>query len=109
MTGKLIDATTALHCPHGGRISAASGSSAVRVDGRQARTAADVFTVIGCPLMINGHRDPCLTVRWNPPSQAVLVDGVPLLLDSTDGQCFGADLVPRGRPVVRGGSEVSSR
>ncbi|TDC88602.1 hypothetical protein E1161_23505 [Saccharopolyspora aridisoli] len=109
MTGNLIDATTGLQCPHGGRIVTANSSSTVLVDGRAVRTASDAFTVVGCPLVIDSTRDPCLTVRWNPPSQAVLVDGVPVLLDSTDGQCFGANLVPRGRPVARGGSGVSCR
>ncbi|MER7082367.1 hypothetical protein SAMN02982929_02412 [Saccharopolyspora kobensis] len=107
--GNFIHASTALHCPHGGPVVAASAAAAVRVDGQPVRTAGDVFAVRGCPHVARGRPDPCLTVRWSPPRDAVLIDGVPVLLDSTDGQCFGADLLPRGRPVARtGGQEVSS-
>lgn len=107
--GNVINATSALHCPHGGRIVTATASSAVRVDGQAVRTERDVFAVQGCPHRLSAKPDPCLTVRWSPPREAVLVDGVPVLLDSTDGQCFGADLLPRGRPIARAGEGVRCR
>lgn len=109
MTGNVINATSMLHCPHGGRIVTASASSAVRVDGQAVRTAEDVFAVLGCPHRVAGKPDPCLTVRWSPPREAVRIDGVPVLLDSTEGLCVGADLLPRGRPLMRTGEGVRCR
>jgi hypothetical protein len=100
-SGNLVNATTTLRCQHGGRIIAAAASGAVRVDGQAVRTAGDVFTVRGCPRTVDGTPDPCITVRWSPERDSVLVDGVPVLLDSTDGQCFSAVLRPQGRPTAR--------
>lgn len=107
--GNVINATSALACPHGGPIVTAATSSAVRVDGQAVRTERDSFAVQGCPHSVDAKPDPCLTVRWSPPRGSVRVDGDPVLLDSTDGQCFGADLLPRGNPVVRTAEGVRCR
>jgi hypothetical protein len=109
LTGNLINAASTLTCPHGGRIVTAAGSSAVRSDGQAVRTERDVFAVQGCPHRVAAKPDPCLAVRWSPPGEPVRVDGVAVLTDTTDGQCFGADLLPRGRPLVRTAQGVRCR
>ncbi|WP_243788586.1 hypothetical protein [Saccharopolyspora gloriosae] len=98
-SGYLVNAATTLHCPHGGRVLAAAASASVRADGQPVRTTGDTFAVVGCPRTAGG--DPCVSVRWTPDRDAVRIDGVPVLLDSTDGQCFSADLRPQGAPVSR--------
>ncbi|MFD4032534.1 hypothetical protein ACFWVP_18925 [Streptomyces sp. NPDC058637] len=98
--GTIVNAAASLHCPHGGRASAASAHAAVRLDGLPVHTASDTFVVTGCPHTVDGVPHPCATVRWSPHADGVRVDGVPVLLHTTEAQCFGAALVPQGPPVV---------
>ena len=98
--GNLVTAATAVHCPHGGRILAATAAASIRADGQAVRTTGEAYAVHGCPHLAR----PCRTARFTPRPDALLVDGVPALLDDTAGQCFSADLRPQGPPVFRGDS-----
>lgn len=101
MSGNLVNSGSAISCPHGGRVAPASvPSSGVRIDGLPVPTATDVFTVSGCRHMIDRVPHPCVTVRWTPDRDSVLIDGAPVLLHSTSALCFSAALVPQGPPVV---------
>ncbi|MGW3431527.1 hypothetical protein ACWDHW_26790 [Streptomyces melanosporofaciens] len=100
-SGNLVSHTAVISCPHGGRVRAASVPlSGVRLDGQPMPSADDVFTVVGCPHTVDRVPLPCTTVRWTPDRDAVLIDGVPVLLDTSSAQCFSAGLVPQGPPVV---------
>jgi hypothetical protein len=99
-SGNLVGGGAAISCPHGGRASAASAQTGVRLDGLPVPTGADAFTVSGCPHTVDRVPHPCTTIRWSPGSDSVLVDGAPVLLDTTHALCFTAALVPQGRPLV---------
>lgn len=101
MSGNLVNSGSVISCPHGGRVApACAPSSGVRIDGHPVPTATDVFTVSGCRHMVDGVPHPCVTVRWTPARESVLIDGSPVLLHSTSALCFSAALVPQGPPVV---------
>ncbi|MER6996211.1 hypothetical protein [Streptomyces sp. NPDC000410] len=101
LSGNLVNGGMSISCPHGGRaVPASAPSSGVRIDGHPVPTAADVFTVSGCRHTVDGVPHPCTTVRWTPDRDSVLVDGSPVLLDSTSALCFSAALVPQGPPVL---------
>ncbi|WP_055554583.1 hypothetical protein [Streptomyces sp. NBRC 110028] len=100
-SGNLVSHTTTISCPHGGRARPVSvPSSGVLLDGQPVPGAADAFAVIDCPHTVDGLPVPCTTVRWIPDRDGVLVDGAPVLLDTTAAQCFTAAMVPQGPPVV---------
>ena len=104
-SGNLVHGGAVISCPHGGRAlstQAGGASNGVRIDGAPVATAADVFTVSGCPHSVGHLPQPCTSIRWTPQSNsgAVLIDGVPVLLDTTAAMCFSAGLVPQGPPVV---------
>lgn len=116
LTGNLVHGGAVISCPHGGlAVSTAAASGArVQVDGAPVATAADLFTVSGCTHTVGHHPQPCTSIRWMPgaDSDAVRVDGVPVLLDTSAAMCFSAGLVPQGPPVVASvhqGQGVSSR
>jgi hypothetical protein len=103
LSGNLINGGAVISCPHGGRASAASaltGVHGVRLDGLPVPGGTDVFIVSGCPHTVDGVPHPCTTIRWSPASDSVLIDGVPVLLDTTHAQCFTAGLIPQGPPLV---------
>ncbi|QNE74106.1 hypothetical protein F0344_05350 [Streptomyces finlayi] len=99
-SGTIVSAAATLHCPHGGRASATSARSAVRLDGLPVHTASDTFVVTGCPHTVDGVPHPCTTVRWSPQTGGVLIDGAPVLLHTSAANCFSSALVPQGPPVV---------
>ncbi|WP_342781637.1 hypothetical protein [Streptomyces piniterrae] len=74
----------------------------MRIDGAAVSTAVDVFTVSGCPHSVDHLPQPCTSIRWTPhtDNDAVRIDGVPVLLDTTAAMCFSAGLVPQGPPIV---------
>lgn len=121
LSGNLVHGGAVISCPHGGRAlstSTAATGSAVRIDGAPVVTAVDLFTVSGCPHSLGHRPQPCTTIRWTPHTHndAVRIDGVPVLLDTTAAMCFSAGLVPQGPPVVasvhqgqQGHQGVSSR
>ncbi|MDN3292747.1 hypothetical protein QWM81_01550 [Streptomyces ficellus] len=101
MSGNVIHAGTLIGCPHGGRAGAAPAPShSVLLDSLPAATGALVHTVTGCRHTVDGVPVPCTSVRWTPAADSVLVDGAPVLLESTPGLCFTAGLVPQGPPVI---------
>ncbi|MFD9499198.1 hypothetical protein [Streptomyces sp. NPDC060035] len=99
-SGTIVSAAATLHCPHGGRASATSTHTAVRLDGLPVHTASDTFVVTGCPHTVDGVPHPCTTVRWSPQPGGVLIDGAPVLLHTSAARCFSAALVQQGQPVV---------
>lgn len=106
MTGKVIHGGTTIACPHGGVASpVASGHRSVQVEGAETGTATLVHTVVGCRHVVDAVPHPCTTVRWTPDTDGVLVDGAPVLLDTTPAQCFSAGLVPQGPPFVSAAAE----
>lgn len=100
MYGNLVPGDTVFTCPHGGRAVAAppptgARDPAVRLDGLPLATAAEPAAISGCP-----HDPPCATIRWTPDDGGVRIDGAPVLLDTTPGQCCTAESVPQGPPRV---------
>lgn len=99
MQGNLVSGDAVLTCPHGGRPVTAPPAGgrgrAVHLDGAPLLTAAGSVTITGCV-----HDPPCTSIRWMADGDGVRVDGVPVLLDSTGGQCFNALSVPQGPPRI---------
>ncbi|MFS8203782.1 hypothetical protein ACLVWQ_34560 [Streptomyces sp. CWNU-52B] len=102
-SGGLLGAGAVISCPHGGRASTATTSTAaVLVDGRPVATATDGYVVTGCPHTVDGVPVPCVSVRWTADGgTGVTVGGAAVLLDTSAAQCFTAALVPQGPPVVQ--------
>lgn len=102
-SGNLVHGGALISCPHGGRAGAVSAATGgVRADGLPVPTGAATFTVSGCLHTVDGVPQPCTTIRFSPDPGGVLIDGAPVLLDTTPAQCLTAALVPQGPPVVSG-------
>lgn len=97
-----MDASAVIGCPHGGRGAPASTpSGGPRIAGAAVATAAHTYVVTGCPHTVDGVPSPCVSVRWTAVDSGVMVDGAPVLLDTSAAQCFSAALVPQGPPLVQ--------
>ncbi|MEU3708782.1 hypothetical protein [Streptomyces catenulae] len=105
--GNVLHGGVVMGCPHGGLVvpvpGGGGGTDTVRIDGAAVVTAADPFTVSGCAHTVAGRPRPCVDVRFVPDGGGagqVCVDGVPVLLETAAGMCFGAGPVPQGPPVI---------
>jgi hypothetical protein len=81
MPGFVVDISTTMTCPHGGKVTfVPAGPAAVLVNGQPVMTGADQITVIGCSLA-GGGGTPCAKVQWSNLGSA-LVNGAPVLLQA---------------------------
>ncbi|MGW3407133.1 hypothetical protein, partial [Streptomyces zhihengii] len=86
-----------------------SPSGEVLRSARRAMSPSSQRSPVSFASSVNGTPEPCLSVRWSPRPDGVLVDGAPVLLGTSGAQCLGAALVPQGAVVVtagRGGGVV---
>jgi hypothetical protein len=94
MPGVLVDISSTLTCPHGGKVTfVPAGPPGVLLDGKAVMTAADQITVIGC---VPPAGSPCAKVQWANVG-TVLVNGTPVLLQAPpsppgpgNGVCIGS-------------------
>lgn len=104
MPGLLVDITTVMTCPHGGKITfIPAGPPVVLIDSKVVATAADQMTVVGCSLS-GGGGTPCAKVQWSNIGQ-VLIGGKPVLLQAPvppgpgNGLCLGS--AAPGPPILQ--------
>ncbi|KGI67130.1 hypothetical protein MJO55_06095 [Mycolicibacterium rufum] len=96
MPGFVVDLTSIMTCPHGGKVTFVPvGPPTVFVNGAAALTAADQITVVGCIAV-----SPCVKVQWANFGSA-LINGVPVMLQAPPtppgpggGACLGGPPVP---------------
>lgn len=100
MPGFLVDMSTTMTCPHGGKVTfLPSAPPVVLLNGKAVLTSGDTMTVVLCTAT-----PQCATVKWANVGQ-VTINGKPVLLQAPpippgpgNATCFGsATPVP---PVV---------
>jgi hypothetical protein len=98
MPGFLLNASSMVTCAHGGMAKATVLYPKVLVKGQPAILVTGPFQVAGCamppPPAGNG---PCLMGQFMVGSTKVLANGLPLLLQSSQGIC-----APTGTPLIIG-------
>lgn len=113
MSGNSLTTASTLLCPHGGQVQIVSSNTKVQAAETPMATAADTFTVSGCPFQlptVPPIPSPCVTVQWIAPDTRVTVNGTPSLSQSSTGMCFSATQLPQGPPsVVSTQSKVQSQ
>lgn len=109
MPGFMMHVNIGMQCPHSIPCLTAPAQPRVLVSGQPVATALNVINVSpGCPFQIpfgvGTKPQPCALVKWANMSSRVLVNGQPVLLQTTpgpgQGMCLSADAIPNGPPVV---------
>jgi len=95
MSGSLVHVNANIMCPHSGHISVITTNTRVSVTGQPVVTQTDIYSVIGCPTS-----KPCAIAVWIVPAAHVLVNGQPVILNTSVGVCQAADTTPQGPPIV---------
>jgi hypothetical protein len=103
MGAAILDSGCTIQCPHGGQATVAPGNAQFKAGGNFALLATDVMTIAGCSFTVPpGSPMPCLTIQWSSPATKVTVNGVPVLLETSQGLCLNATSAPQGTALVSG-------
>ena len=101
MAGNTLTVASELSCPHGGTVTITPSNTKANADGDFIATAADTFTISGCPFTLPTTPptpSPCITVQWLVTDEMVQA-GAPTLSMSSQGLCISALGPPQG-PVI---------
>ena len=101
MPGFLYHVAATALCPHGGQISVVTTNSRVLVNGLPVALISDTFPVAGCVFTVPGPKpQPCILARFLVPAARVLVNGQPVLIQTSSGLCQSAEQIPQGPPTI---------
>ena len=97
----LVQVGANIVCPHGGKVNIITSNTRVFISGQPVSTQNDLYQIAGCPFTIpSGPYHPCVQVKWLVPSNRILVNGQPAILQSSSGICQASDQAPQGAPIV---------
>ena len=99
MPGLVLSAGAVLTCAHGGQVKIVPAQVRAAVSGTPICTAADTFTVVGCP-GVNGV--VCTTLTWQNTATRVTANGMPVLVQALPpaGPVAGGALVAGPPPPI---------
>lgn len=100
MPGPAVQVGAVTICPHGGQVAAIPATSRVLLSGAPALVLTDTYLVAGCVFAVGTKPQPCVTVRWLTGATRVLVNGMPLLVQSANGLALSVEQAPQGPPTV---------
>ena len=101
MPGPLFHVGATAICPHAGQVTTIPTNPRVLVSGMPVATMGDTFLVGGCAFTLPGGKpQPCVKVQWLVPATRVLVNGQPVILQTSVGLCQSAEQIPQGPPTV---------
>jgi len=106
MPGFLLHVGATVQCLHQAPAITSPTQSQVLVSGQPVATTANLFPVTGCPFCVGPKPQPCVQVKWTQPATQVLVNGLPVLLQTPPGPgpgagvCLSAEQLPQGVPLV---------
>ncbi len=97
----LLDVTSTLTCPHGGKVTIAPGNPRVLLGKMPAATMADQFLIVGCLFTVPGvGPSPCVRIQWITPAARNVIGSTPAITAGSVGLCLAATGVPQGPPMV---------
>jgi|SRR5262245_13503153 len=102
MAGNTLTASSSLSCPHGGTVKIVPSNVHAKADGDFIATAADTFTISGCPFQlptVPPTPSPCVLVQWTLTDELVRA-GALTLSKSSQGLCISALGAPQGPVIV---------
>lgn len=103
MPGNLFHSGAVAQCPHGGPLTFTPSNTRVLVSAMPVATAADVFTIGGCPfqvpIAVGTKPQPCMMATLAPAAK-VLVNGSPAIVSVGLSICRSAEQIPQGPAMI---------
>lgn len=103
MGARILDVECTIQCPHGGEVTViVSDNTDVSVGGNLVVLATDLMSIDRCSFNVSGTPVPCVTIQWTDPATQSSVSRLPVLLETSAGQCLNAAGGPQGTAIVNG-------
>jgi hypothetical protein len=103
MPGLLFHSGAPAQCPHAAPLTFTPTNTRVLVSAMAVATAADIFTISGCPFQIpvgaGTKPQPCVMAMLAQAAK-VLVNGSPAILNVGPSACRSAEQLPQGPAVI---------
>lgn len=103
MPGFLFHNGAVAQCPHAAPLTFSPSNTRVLVGVLPVATAADVFTISGCPFQIpvgaGTKPQPCVMATLAPATK-VLINGAPAILNVGPSVCRSAEQIPQGPALI---------
>ena len=100
MPGYVLTTASTIQCTHGGSASAVASNTKLTADGSPILVETDIHTVAGCPFMIGNTPSPCLQIAWSTGASKVSINGTPVLVQSSVGQCKAGTGAVQGVAII---------
>ncbi len=95
---RILTTRAQILCPHAGQVIPTTTNTQLKVDGAFALLESDIHTVVGCPFCaVPPYPSPCISVRWVAGDVQTKVNGVKVLVETSQGFTIGG---PGGLPVI---------
>lgn len=97
MPGDILTTASTVLCMHGGSVMLTTSNTKFFAGGSLALLETDIHPVAGCPFTLPPSKpSPCVRIEWSGGASTATVDGVPVLIMSSVGQCINAEGAPQG-------------
>ena len=96
MSGRTLDETASLTCPHGGKVQIIVLHTAARASAARVVTASDTFLVVGCSFSAGTKPSPCVQVEWLSTDTNVRIRGARTISTTSTGVCKNTEGLAQG-------------
>lgn len=97
MPGNLLTTASTIMCPHGGQATLFTANVRAYAGGAPVLLETDVHPVAGCPFTLPGGKySPCVRIQWSGGAGSTPVNGTPVLVQSSIGQCYSPEGAVQG-------------
>ena len=100
MPGFVLTTASTVLCPHGGSASAIASNTTITAAGAPILVESDIHMVAGCPFNVSGSPSPCVQIAWSAGASRVTLNGTPVLVQSSVGQCKAATGAVQGVAII---------
>src|SRR3954465_6196539 len=96
----LLNSSSVLMCPHGGKVTAISTNTRVKAAADFVLRQSDTFTIVGCTFSAGPTPHPCVRVQWVQPALRSQAVSDPTLTEQSVGLCIATDQAAQGTVLI---------
>jgi hypothetical protein len=100
MSTPVLTVASQIQCMHGGLAVLTTTNTTLCAGGSPVLLESDTHVVVGCPFTAGLVYLPCVIVQWQAGATSLSVNGVPVLVATSIGQCLNAAGVPQGIAIA---------
>jgi hypothetical protein len=100
MTTPVLTVASQVMCTHGGQAILTTCNTVLTAGGSAVLLESDIHSVVGCPFTAGTVYMPCVTIQWQAAATLLKVNGTPVLLATSVGQCMNASGAPQGVAIA---------